>query len=135
MKNLSEHFTIGELTHSYAAMENGLDNSPGKTELAALKLLAVNVLEPLRKCLGAPIIVNSGYRNPDVNRLVGGVATSQHIKGEAADCYTPLGARHLLDVLLENKIPFDQAILYNKKNFLHISYRNSSGNRMMVLYK
>ena len=76
MKKLSEHFTIGELTHSYAAVENGLDNSPSETELAALKRLAVNVLEPLRKCLGAPIIVTSGFRNPAVNRLVGGVAAS-----------------------------------------------------------
>lgn len=66
---------------------------------------------------------------------VGGVAASQHTKGEAADCYTPLGARHLLDVLLENKLSFDQAILYGKKNFLHISYRKPSANRMMVLYK
>ena len=135
MKNLSEHFTIGELTRSYAATENGLDNSPGETELAALKRLAVDVLEPLRECLGAPIIVTSGFRNPAVNRLVGGVAASQHTKGEAADCYPPLGARHLLDVLLENKLSFDQAILYGKKNFLHISYRKPSANRMMVLYK
>ncbi|MBC5633475.1 hypothetical protein H8S65_11960 [Parabacteroides sp. N37] len=97
---------IGELTRSYAATENGLDNSPGETELAALKRLAVDVLEPLRECLGAPIIVTSGFRNPAVNRLVGGVAASQHTKGEAADCYTPLGARHLLDVLLENKLSF-----------------------------
>lgn len=93
------------------------------------------MLEPLRECLGAPIIVTSGFRNPAVNRLVGGVAASQHTKGEAADCYTPLGARHLLDVLLENKLSFDQAILYGKKNFLHISYRKPSANRMMVLYK
>ena len=100
MKKLSEHFTIDELTHSYAAVENGLDNSPSETELAALKQLAVNVLEPLRKCLGAPIIVTSGFRNSTVNRLVGGVTASQHTKGEAADCYTPLGARYLLDVLL-----------------------------------
>ena len=67
------------------ATENGLDNSPGETELAALKRLAVDVLEPLRECLGAPIIVTSGFRNPAVNRLVGGVAASQHTKGEAAD--------------------------------------------------
>lgn len=135
MKKLSEHFTIDELTHSDAAVENGLDNSPGETELAALKRLAVNVLEPLRKCLGAPITVTSGFRNPAVNRLVGGVATSQHTKGEAADCCASLGAQHLLAVLLENKLSFDQAILYDKKNFLHLSFRNPSANRMMVLYK
>ena len=135
MKNLSEHFTISELTYSYTAVENGLDNSPDETELEALTRLAVNVLEPLRKCLGAPIFITSGFRNSTVNRLVGGVAASQHTKGEAVDCYTPFGAQHLLDVLLESKLSFDQAILYNRKNFLHISYRNLSANRMVVLHK
>lgn len=135
MKKLSEHFTIDELTYSYAAVENDLNNSPGKTELAALKRLVVNMLEPLRKYLGTPIFITSGFRNPTVNRLVGGVAASQHTKGEAVDCYIPFGAQHLLDVLLESKLSFDQAILYNRKNFLHISYRNPSANRMVVLHK
>lgn len=135
MKNFSEHFTYKEFTYSRIAVENALDNTPGETELAALERLAANVLEPLRKHLGAPIAVTSGFRSPAVNRLAGGVTTSQHTKGEAADCYTPLGARHLLDVLLESKIPFDQAILYRKKNFLHISYRNPAANRKAVLYK
>lgn len=134
MKQLSEHFTYNELTHSNTATENGLDNTPGETELAALKRLAENTLEPLRRCLGAPIIINSGYRCPAVNRLVGGVATSQHTKGEAADCYTPLGARHLLRTLVDNAIPFDQTILYRKKNFLHVSY-HTSRNRGEIVYR
>lgn len=135
MKEISEHFTYTELTYSRIAVENALDNTPGETELQALKALAANTLEPLRESLGAPIAVTSGFRCPEVNRRAGGVATSQHIKGEAADCYTPLGARHLLDILLESGIPFDQAILYRKKNFLHISYRNLAENRKTVLYK
>lgn len=135
MKKLSEHFTVDELMRSHAAVENGLDNRPGETELLALTQLAENLLEPLRKCLGAPIVITSGFRSPAVNRLVGGVATSQHTKGEAADCYTPLGARHLLNVLLESELSFDQAILYGKKNFVHISYRNPSVNRKVVLFR
>ena len=135
LKNkLSPHFTIDELTYSRTAVENGLDNTPPETALAALKQLVENLLEPLRECLGSPIAVTSGYRSPEVNRLVGGVATSQHTKGEAADCYTAAGPRHLLNLLVNNKIPFDQAILYRKKNFLHVSYRKSR-NRGEILYK
>ena len=135
MKEISEHFTYEELTYSRIAVENALGNVPGETELKALKVLATNTLEPLREVLGAPIAVTSGFRSPEVNRLAGGVPASGHVKGEAADCYTPLGARYLLKVLLESGIPVDQAILYRKKNFLHISYRNPAVNRKMVLYK
>lgn len=135
MKKISEHFTYEELTYSRVAVENALDNTPGEIELDALKRLADKVLEPLRGRLDAPIAVTSGFRSPEVNRLAGGVSGSQHVKGEAADCYTPLGARHLLAVLLDSDISFDQAILYRKKNFLHISYRNPAANRKAVLYK
>lgn len=135
MKKISGHFTYEELTYSRIAAENGLDNQPGSAELEALGRLAENTLEPLRGYLGSPIAVTSGFRSPEVNCLAGGVASSQHLKGEAADCYTPLGARHLLEILLDNGIPFDQAILYRKKNFLHISYRNPVANRKAVLYK
>lgn len=135
MKKISGHFTYEELTYSRVAVENALDNTPGGTELDALKRLAEKVLEPLRGRLDAPIAVTSGFRSPEVNRLAGGVPGSQHVKGEAADCYTPLGARRLLAVLLASDISFDQAILYRKKNFLHISYRNPTANRKAVLYK
>ena len=134
MKKISGHFTYEELTYSRVAVEKALDNTPGGTELDALKRLAEKVLEPLRGRL-APIAVTSGFRSPEVNRLAGGVPGSQHVKGEAADCYTPLGARRLLAVLLASGISFDQAILYRKKNFLHISYRNPTANRKAVLYK
>ena len=93
MKEISEHFTYEELTYSRIAVENALGNVPGETELKALKVLATNTLEPLREVLGAPIAVTSGFRSPEVNRLAGGVPASGHVKGEAADCYTPLGAR------------------------------------------
>jgi len=42
------------------------------------------LLEPARKVVG-PILINSGYRTPRVNALVGGVKNSQHLMGQAAD--------------------------------------------------
>ena len=68
-----------------------------------------------------------------VNRLAGGVVTSQHLKGEAADCYVADGPEKLLDVLKCSGLVFDQAILYRRKRFLHLSLKINGNNRMQVL--
>lgn len=130
---LSEHFTLEELTYSRTAVENAIANEPPVQERASLHHLASSLLEPLRQAYKMPIAVLSGYRNSEVNRLVGGVATSQHVKGEAADCYTPEGPEKLLDVLMKSGLEFDQAILYRRRRFLHLSLKQSGNNRMQVI--
>lgn len=130
---LSEHFTLEELTYSRAAVENAIANEPPVQERASLHHLASSLLEPLRQAYKMPIAVLSGYRNSEVNRLVGGVATSQHVKGEAADCYTPEGPEKLLDVLMRSGLVFDQAIVYRRRRFLHLSLKQSGKNRMQVI--
>nr|WP_293717123.1 D-Ala-D-Ala carboxypeptidase family metallohydrolase [uncultured Parabacteroides sp.] len=130
---LSEHFTLEELTYSRTAVENGIANEPPPQIRTSLQHLADCLLEPLRQLYKKPIAVLSGYRNKEVNRLVGGVATSQHVKGEAADCYTPEGPEKLLELLMRSGLPFDQAILYKRRRFLHLSLKLSGRNRMQVL--
>ena len=130
---LSEHFTLEELTYSRTAVENAIANEPPAQAKASLQHLAGCLLEPLRQLYKKPIAVLSGYRNKEVNRLVGGVATSQHVKGEAADCYTPEGPEKLLELLMRSGLPFDQAILYKRRRFLHLSLKQSGRNRMQVL--
>ncbi len=76
MKKISGHFTYEELTYSRVAVEKALDNTPGGTELDALKRLAEKVLEPLRGRLDAPIAVTSGFRSP-VGRWRARLATRQ----------------------------------------------------------
>ena len=129
---LSEHFTLEELTYSRTAVENAIANEPAAQAKASLQHLAGCLLEPLRQLYKKPIAVLSGYRNKEVNRLVG-VATSQHVKGEAADCYTPEGPEKLLELLMRSGLPFDQAILYKRRRFLHLSLKQSGRNRMQVL--
>lgn len=133
-KNISRDFTWEELTYSRMAVENGLDNYPPIEARVALRELVKRLLQPLRIIYGAPIAITSGYRSPEVNRLVGGVPSSQHVKGEAADCYVP-DIYKLLDVLKKSGLPFDQAILYRKKHFLHLSLKANGVNRFQVLYK
>ena len=93
--------------------------------------LVGEVLEPVRERLGRPIIVNSGYRCPIHNAAVGGVANSQHLRGEAADlhCYDN---RRLARIIVELG-KFDQVILY--PTFVHISFKKAGGNRKQILRK
>ena len=71
-------------------------------------------------------------RCEELNRIVGGVPTSQHVKGEAADCYCTDGPEFLLQVLLNSGLELDQAIVYKMKNFLQLSLKKEH-NRKMVL--
>ena len=85
MAKLSKNFTLEELCFSVTALNNGWDNTPNSEAKAALKRLAVEVLQPIRDAWGQPLIVSSGYRSPKLNAIVGGVKNSQHILGQAAD--------------------------------------------------
>lgn len=82
--NLSEHFQLGEFTES---KHPEVYNVPSHTAIANLKRLC-EWLEVLRERAGCPIIINSGYRSPQLNRKVGGEPTSNHLTGCAADIRT-----------------------------------------------
>nr|WP_129734125.1 D-Ala-D-Ala carboxypeptidase family metallohydrolase [Parabacteroides goldsteinii] len=130
---LSDHFALEEFTYSRIAVENALDNTPPAEAKSALQCLVNCLLEPLRQLYKAPIAILSGYRSEAVNRLAGGVPASQHRKGEAADCYIAEGPEMLLSLLKRSGLPFDQAILYKRRRFLHLSLKQFGRNRMQVL--
>ena len=82
---LSENFELREFTRSDTATRKGIANDPGVQEVKAIENLVTNLLQPLRKVYGKRMVINSGYRCLELNKVVGGVPTSQHTKGEAAD--------------------------------------------------
>ena len=82
---LSKNFTLEELVFSITANNHGINNTPNAEVKAALKRLAVEVLQPIRDAWGKPIVVTSGYRCQKLNAAVGGVKNSQHVLGQAAD--------------------------------------------------
>lgn len=129
---ISKNFTWEEFTASDTAKRLGILNQIIDWEVRDnIIALVENLLQPLRDAWGKPITINSGYRCPRLNKEVGGVPTSQHVRGQAADCGVddPLAlARLLLDLGLE----FDQAIVY--PTFLHISYKADGENRNQLLY-
>ena len=85
---LTANFTLDELTRSATAQRLRLDNTPPPGLLPQLQATA-EMLQRIREHLQRPIIVTSGYRGPDVNRAVGGVTSSDHTRGQAADIVVP----------------------------------------------
>jgi len=79
--NLSTHFTVAE----FCNLQKYPQNIPTIQQITNMAYGCRNLLEPARQAIGCPIIINSGFRNADVNRRVGGVAGSQHLQGCAAD--------------------------------------------------
>lgn len=129
-----KHFTIEELCRSSVAQVRRISNKPDTQQVKALTALVDNVLDPLRERFGHPIIVSSGFRSKDLNRVVGGANTSQHMKGEAADIYSgnKQGNRELFE-LIRKYLPFDQLINENDFSWVHVSYRADGKNRGQIL--
>ena len=100
---------------------------------ANIEALVDNVLDPARQKYGGPVLVNSGYRCPKHNAEVGGVANSQHMKGEAADVCCADNER--LAEIIEQNGCYDQLIRYLNKDgsirFIHVSWKRNGANRKM----
>ena len=96
-----------------------------------IKALVDNVLQPLRDAWGGPLFINSGYRCPELNKAVGGSATSMHQYGMAADvaCTDPYALAKLVKKM---RLDVDQIILY--PSFIHISHKREGENRGQFLY-
>lgn len=123
---LTPHFALAELTASTTARRLGLDNTPAPELLPRLILLA-EMLERIRSTVGCPVVVTSGYRSPPVNRAVGGVTSSDHTQGHAADIVAPgYGTPHQVATLLAplvSTLGIGQLILegVNGKQWVHVS--------------
>ena len=136
---LSEHFLLGEFTKS--GSHPNIYNVPTHEAIANLKHLC-QWLEVLRERSGGPIVINSGYRSPQLNRAVGGASNSNHLSGCAADIRVTgfeqviRYAAILLDYADESGQEFDE-LLVERNRFgaiwLHFAVR-FRGNRHKVLY-
>lgn len=122
-QQLSPHFTLAEMIRSSTAPRRGIRNLPGAAEIVALSLLCEKVLEPVRAHFEAPVIVTSGYRSPRLNVAIGGSASSQHCKGEAAD-FTVAGQSNLsVCQWLLRFLNYDQLIYeFGEEGWVHCSF-------------
>ncbi len=132
---LSKNFALSEITHSNTAKRLGIDNEPTKTHLQNMQNLVDNLLQPLRDAVG-PIRISSGYRNPSLNRAIGGSRSSQHCKGQALDIqFWEMGQMNnkvIYEWILNSDIEFDQMINEFDFAWIHISLKDK-GNRKQVL--
>ena len=127
--NLSEHFVLGEFTRSkYPEVYN----IPSHEAIANMKRLCV-WLEVLRNKVGHPIVINSGYRSPQLNRKVGGAANSNHLTGCAADIRTSgyeqaiVYAAILINYAKESQQEFDELLIEKRSTLPLGSSKNRYG--------
>lgn len=121
--NLSEHFTLDELTHTD---HREFDNVPNESELANLKRLAA-FLETVKSAIGGkPIIVNSAFRCKQVNDAVGSSDRSQHRLGCAADIRVPqMSPDEVVKAIIAAGLPFDQ-VIREFDRWTHVSIPNTA---------
>ena len=132
MGDISKNFSYKEFEKSDTAIRLGIDNKiPENLIKKNIKALVENVLQPLRDSWKHPLFINSGYRCLKLNQAVGGVPTSQHVIGQAADvaCSDPY---ELAKRIKKLGLVYDQIGLY--PTFVHVSHRADGTNRYNVFY-
>ncbi len=131
---LSAHFSLAEMTVSQTATRMDLDNEPDEAQTDNLRRLC-ETLEQVRSVLGKPVTVSSGFRSVEVNKAVGGVPTSEHCDGRAADIICPAyGNPYQVATAIANAgIEFNQLIIEYGR-WVHISVPPvGHGAKMMTL--
>ena len=132
---LSKNFALSEIIHSNTAKRLGIENEPTKAHLQNMQHLIDDLIQPLRSSIG-PIRISSGYRNPSLNRAIGGSRSSQHCKGQALDIqFWEMGQMNnkvIYDFILDSNMEFDQMINEFDFAWIHISLK-AKGNRRQVL--
>ena len=122
--NLTEHFTLEELTHT---SHRQFDNTPNDAELANLRRLA-EFLEQVKELLGGkPIMVNSAFRSKEVNDSVGSKDTSQHRTGCAADIRVPgMTPDQVVRAIIASDLPYQQ-VIREFDAWTHVSITTNEG--------
>ena len=132
---LSKNFTLAELTRSNTAAKLGLSNTPSPEDIARLKELCVNLLQPIRDAWGDAINVTSGFRGFRLNQAVKGSKSSAHCRGYAADVVPANGKIRIFKIFVKDflkqhpQVPFDQCIdeyrSATDSSWVHLGYANS----------
>ena len=135
---LSNNFTLNELTKSQTATRKGIDNEPGTVEIENLIHLAKTILQPVREHFGKPVMISSGYRSPALCEAIGSSAKSQHAQGEAAD-FEINGIDNVdLAAWISRNCDFDQLILEFYDNvdpnsgWIHCSSKKESSRKQIL---
>lgn len=127
---LSKNFTYKEFEESETADKLGIDNTIKRDLIRNnIKELVLHILQPLRDKFNVPIHINSGYRCLKLNAAIGGVPSSQHVMGQAADIIVE-GKKpiEVAKMIVEMGLPYDQIGLYD--TFVHVSFSSRLRNHI-----
>lgn len=130
---LSSYYTLAVLTASDTAAAQGIDNTPPDAVVANLRVLARG-LDRVRRLLGHPLVINSGYRCPALNVAVGGAPRSQHTEGHACDLECPAFGTpdEVARAIVASPIAFDTLILEFGR-WVHLSFTPAPRRRVMTI--
>jgi hypothetical protein len=135
---LSQNFTLRELTKSQTAERKGIPNEPDQDQIDNMIDLCGNILQPVRDEFGA-VTVTSGYRSPELCVAIGSSVNSQHAKGEAADFEVAGVSNMVVAQWIADNLDFDQLILecYTGGNtgWIHCSYAMNPRNEKLTYDK
>ena len=123
---LIKNFNLDEMIRT----STGIPNIPTDKEIENIKMLVENVLQPLRDHMNRPVIVNSGFRNKEVNKAVGGSKTSGHMLGTSADI--TMGTKTLNRLIynyIRDNCEFRQLINEYDYSWIHVEYRVGDNKR------
>lgn len=131
---MSEHFSLAEMTVSANAVRLGLSNDPPPEILARLKIVAAH-MERVREALGGkPIRITSCYRSAAVNRAAGGAKTSAHLEGWAVDFVCPTFGTPIEVAmrLAKSGLTYDQ-LIHEHGVWVHISFDPKSRGQKLTI--
>ena len=140
---MMKYFSIEEMVRSATAKKYGIDNSPSEDIKNNLVLFIETVLDPIREDWGSAINVSSGYRCPELNKVVGGAKNSGHQYGFCADLQVKGGmkmVRKLADFIfqwmLDHQMKFDELLYERSGNvtWLHFCWIGKDGKQRMKCF-
>ena len=129
---MSDGFDYNAFVYSDTAKKYNIENVPSPDQVENGKALFKNIIVPIQEKYGK-VRITSSYRNPELNKLVGGVADSQHMTGQAVDIQTPGISRYDVAHWVIENLNYDQLIV--EPTWLHISYSRTKNRKENLIYK
>ena len=132
---LTKNFTLEEFLVSQTAAWRGIDMTPPPEVIENLRWLCEGCMQPLRDDVGVTIFISSGYRPYELNRLIGGSATSAHMTGNACDFVvagmTPYEVAKRCEAL---DLPYDQ-LIHEFGRWVHLGVSDTLRHETLTAYK
>lgn len=138
VERISKWFSLREFTFSPTAVSHNIDNTPTKEVIENIRLVATNILDKVRDRFGL-VRVTSGYRSKQLNKIIKGSPTSEHLTGNAVDFVVPNQDHYVVASWIRDNLDFNQLILENytggDSGWIHVSYRKTGNKRQVLTYK